>query len=271
MFSLNEGSPAYWKMEYVMETRLKKLIEGSESRTNKVSEKKWRKSRREAKKRETRMKDDIVQHYKSLHDELDRRQKWIDNKIETMRPAETRKRIATLEGIVSELRSRVDRLEMKLRLEKRYPEKKSRMYLISSRDKFMYNYGDKDDYDNEEEGVERSILMEQAEEYRKRDRLRKKKKDLGRRRKRVVEEGVSEDDVDDEKEDEEEKNEKEDSPIRKRVPKAVPLVQTPYINIQHRGEDDLSIMSSFNRTRRSLEESHGRCTAALRNAGILLT
>ena len=56
------------------------------------------------------------------------------------------------------------------------------MYLISSRDKFMYNYGDKDDYDNEEEGVERSILMEQAEEYRKRDRLRKKKKDLGDRK-----------------------------------------------------------------------------------------
>ena len=34
----SDSTPAIWKMEYVMENRLKRLIEGSESRTNSVTE-----------------------------------------------------------------------------------------------------------------------------------------------------------------------------------------------------------------------------------------
>ena len=48
----SDSTPAIWKMEYVMENRLKRLIEGSESRTNSVTEKRYRKQRKEAKRSE---------------------------------------------------------------------------------------------------------------------------------------------------------------------------------------------------------------------------
>ena len=85
---------------------------------------------------------------------------------------------------------------------------------------------------------------------------------------------MEEEDTSEEEEEEtkKQKEEKEEiSPIKKIQPKSIRFVESPYINLRHKKTDeDSSIMSSFNRTRQSLEESHGRCTAALRNAGIVI-
>ena len=257
----SDYNPAIWKMEYVMENRLKRLIEGSESRTNSVTEKRYRKQRKEAKRSERRIKENVEKHYKTLHEELDRRQKWIDDRIESIRAPATRKRIASLEGLVSQLIRRVDKLEMSSRLG--YPRKK-----IRNTFQRIYEY---DEDDEEDDNYGRSVLMEQAEEYRKRDlSMKKKKKKKRRRRRRVVEEEDTEEEEEDETKTQKEEKDKI-SRIKKIQPKTIRIVESPYINHRHeKNDEDSLIMSSLNRTRQSLEESHGRCTAALRNAGIII-
>ena len=242
----HDSTPAIWKMEYIMENRLKRLIDSSESRTNDVTEKRWRKQRKEANRRERRIKENVEKHYKSLHEELDRRQKWMDDRIESIRAPDTRRRMTSLEGLVAQLIRRVDKLEMSLRLGNS-KNKNRNMF----RRRYDYNeYAD--DEEEMDEEYEKSVLMEQAEEYRKRDLSKKKRQNRRRRRQRVTTE------------------EEEISPIKKNHKETVRFVESPYINLRHEKPENASIMSSFNRTRQSLEDSHGRCTAALRNAGIII-
>ena len=182
----------------------------------------------------------------------------IDDRIESIRAPATRKRIASLEGLVSQLIRRVDKLEMSSRLGG-YQRKKNR-----NRFERIYDY---EEDDEEDDNYGRSILMEQAEEYRKRDLSKKKKR--RRRKKRVVEE----EDTSEEEEEEETKKQKEEkeeiSPIKKIQPKTIRFVESPY-NVRHEKTDETSIYEfvQSNETESGGESRTMHCS--LRNAGIII-
>lgn len=75
---------AFWKMEYILEKRLQKLASEAETKWKLRRDKLERRMRRDQEKREQKMHQDVALHYQSLHAELERRQKWVDERIQSL-------------------------------------------------------------------------------------------------------------------------------------------------------------------------------------------